>query len=124
MRRDLRIVVCICLCLLALVARGQGRKLTAAEAKEHVGEKATVCGTVASARYADRSNGKPTFLNLDAAYPKEIFTIVIWGSDRDKFEQPESKYANTSVCVSGTITSYRGSPEIVANEPSAIEVQK
>jgi hypothetical protein len=27
-------------------------KLTASEAKDHIGETATVCGTVASARYA------------------------------------------------------------------------
>jgi hypothetical protein len=47
----------------------QVKKLTAAEAKDHIGERATVCGRVASTRYAVTSRGKPTFLNLDKPYP-------------------------------------------------------
>jgi hypothetical protein len=46
-------------------AYSQGNKITASEAKNHIGERATVCGHVASIRYADRSKGQPTFLNLD-----------------------------------------------------------
>jgi len=68
-------------------------KLSATEAKNHVGEKATVCGTVASARYAESTKGQPTFLNLDKPYPHHIFTILIWGSDRRTFEK--------RVCVTG-----------------------
>ena len=29
-----------------------------------------------------RQQGQPTFLNLDDPYPKEVFTISIWGSER------------------------------------------
>ena len=101
----------------------QDKKLTATEAKNHVGEKATVCGTVASARYADRTNGQPTFLNLDEPYPKNVFTILIWGSNRGKFGEPETKYVNAKLCVTGTIASYRGAPEIVASDPDQISVQ-
>ena len=43
--------------------------LSPSEAQKHIGETATVCGTVAPARYADRSKGSPTFLNLGHAYP-------------------------------------------------------
>ena len=56
--------------------------LTPAEAKAHVGEMATVCGRVASARFAESSNRQPTFLNLDTPFPKHIFTVVIFGADR------------------------------------------
>jgi hypothetical protein len=115
-------VLILGLFLIPSVAHAQ-KKLTAAEAKNHIGEKATVCGTIASARYADRSNGQPTFLNLDEPYPKDIFTILIWGSDRAKFGEPETKYANAKVCVTGSISSCRGSPEIVANAPSQITVE-
>lgn len=100
------------------------KRITAVEAKDHVGEQATVCGQVESARYADRSKGQPTFLNLDEPYPKEIFTIVIWGSDRSKFGDPEAKYASKKVCATGLIKSYRGVPEIEASEPAQIEMQK
>src|SRR6476620_10630518 len=69
------------------------KRLTTAEAREHIGEVATVCGTVVSTRYAASTKGKPTFLNLDKPYPNQVFTIVIWGSDRDKFGRPEVEYS-------------------------------
>lgn len=111
------------LLLASAAAQGQ-KKLTAIEAKDHVGERAIVCGKVVSARYAARSNGQPTFLNLDEPYPNQIFTILIWGEDRPKFGTPESLYRDANVCVSGKISNYRGTPEIVATEPSQIVVRK
>ncbi|MGB9069378.1 MAG: hypothetical protein WCC21_12495 [Candidatus Acidiferrales bacterium] len=105
-------------------ASAQKTHLTAQEAKTHVGETQTVCGKVVSARYATGSKGQPTFLNLDQPYPKEIFTILIWGDDRSKFGTPETEYRDSNVCVTGKITSYRGTPEIAATEPGQIVAQK
>jgi len=105
-------------------AQPQTRSITAAEAKNHVGEKATVCGNVVSTRYSARTKGSPTFLNLDEPYSRQIFTILIWGSDRQKFGEPEAKYENKKVCVTGLIKDYRGVPEVVAEQPSQIEIQK
>jgi hypothetical protein len=96
---------------------------TADQAKNHVGERATVCGVVASAHLAASSKGQPTFLNLDKPYPSQIFTILIWGSDRAKFGNPERDYARKNICVSGAIEEYRGTPEIIARSPSQIEVK-
>jgi hypothetical protein len=107
-----------------LFASAQKTRLTAQEAKTHVGETQTVCGKVVSARYAAKSKGQPTFLNLDEPYPKEIFTILIWGDDRSKFGTPETAYGDSNVCVTGKIASYRGTPEVVATEPSQIVAQK
>jgi hypothetical protein len=109
--------------VLAFSAAGQSNKITAHEAKDHIGEIQTVCGKVASTHFASGSKGQPTFLNLDEPYPKEIFTILIWGSDRPKFGIPESKYRDARVCVTGNIANYRGTPEIVATEPSQIVVR-
>lgn len=100
------------------------KHLTTSEAKEHLGEIATVCGAVLGTHFASSSNKQPTFLNLDKPYPDPIFTIVIWGSDRSKFGNPETKYANKRVCVTGNIKEYRGAPEVIAEEPSQIEIQK
>ncbi len=123
--RTLRNLGLAFVCLVAaFVVQAQTGHISAAEAKNHVGEKATVCGTVVSARYAERSRGQPTFLNLDKPYPNQIFTIVIWGADREKFGNPETNYRDKQVCVTGKITSYRGTPEITANEPSQIEIRK
>ena len=97
--------------------------ISAAEAKNHVGERGTVCGEVASTHYAARSRGNPTFINLDKAYPDQIFTVLIWGSDRPKFGDPEEKYRNKHICVAGKISDYKGVPEIVAYDPSQINVR-
>jgi DNA/RNA endonuclease YhcR with UshA esterase domain len=99
----------------------QGQTLTAAEAKAHIGETATVCGTVASARYAAQSRGRPTFLNLDAPYPNQVFTVVIWGDARLNFpEPPEAAYRRKRICVTGLIETYRGVPQIVVRTPATI----
>jgi len=123
--RTARVLMLTFSCLAAFsVLCAQAGRLTSAEAKNHIGERATVCGKVVSAHYATRTKGNPTFLNLDEPYPKQIFTILIWGSDRPKFGDPENKYANKNVCVSGTVKDYRGVPEVVAEQPSQIEIQK
>ncbi len=103
--------------------RVNAQTLTAAEAKKHIGEMATVCGKVVSTRYAARSQSQPTFLNLDEPYPRQIFTIVIWGSDRPKFGEPEATYRGKSVCVTGQIKEYKGVPEVLASEPEQIKPQ-
>lgn len=103
-------------------ALGQ-KKLTASEAKEHYGENATVCGEVVGTRYASSTKGQPTFLNLDKPYPNQIFTIVIWGSNRSKFGKPEDDYKNKRICVTGKITAYAGLPEVVADDPKEIRIE-
>jgi hypothetical protein len=116
-------VVLICIVASSQLYAQTGH-LTATEAKNHVGERATVCGSVASTHFAARTKGSPTFLNLDEPYPRQIFTILIWGSDRSKFGDPEVKYGNRRVCVTGLIKDYKGVPEVIVEQPSQIEVQK
>ena len=98
------------------------KTLTATEAKAHIGELATV-GKVVSTRWAESSRGSPTFLNFDQPYPNQIFTLVIWGNDRSKFDNPETTYRGKRVCVTGKINAFKGVPEVVANEPAQIKVQ-
>jgi len=107
---------------LAIQAQAQ-KSISAAAAKDHVGEKATVCGEVASAHFAARSRGTPTFINLEKPYPNQIFTVLIWGSDRPKFGSPEREYDGKRICVTGKVNIYRGMPEIIAYEPSQISMQ-
>ncbi len=94
------------------------------DAHKYIGMEKTVCGTVASATYAVRSRGRPTFLNLDKPYPKQIFTVVIWGSDRNKFKNPpETFFKGKRICVTGIIESYRGKSEIIVRSPDQIIVK-
>jgi len=118
-----RILLCIWIATIFSVTLAAQKKLTTAEAKDHVGETATVCGTVASTRYAASTRGQPTFLNLDKPYPSQIFTALIWGSNRSKFGTPEIDYKGKRVCVTGKITEYRGVPEIVTDSPQQIKTE-
>ena len=113
----------ICFLAANVCVFAQAKQFTAAEAKHHIGEHASVCGKVVDTRYAAKTRGAPTFLNLDKAYPNPIFTVVIWGESREKFGAPEEKYRNQQVCVEGEITNYRGTPEIVASDPAQIKIQ-
>lgn len=100
--------------------RADGAAINAEEAARHVGENATVCGVVASATYAARSRSQPTFLNLDKPYPNQVFTAVIFGSDRSKFGEPEVSLQGKRICVTGAIRLYRGKPEIILHDPSQL----
>lgn len=124
-RRHLSIVLALWLAGCAsLYARGvQAHTITAEQAKDHVGETATVCGRVASAHYASKSRGQGTFLNLDRPYPDQIFTLVIWGSNRASFGQPEKRYRNKHVCVTGFISVYRGQPDMTLRSPGQVKVR-
>jgi hypothetical protein len=123
--KPFRSLAVLALCLVAIPApHAQTKTLTTAEARDHIGDRATVYGKVISTHYAKSSKGGPTFLNLDEPYPKEVFTILIWGSDREKFGAPEDEYKGLRVCVTGKITSYRSRPEIVTTERGQIEIQK
>jgi hypothetical protein len=102
----------------------QAKTLTAPEAKQHIGQTATVCGKVLSPRFATTTKGQPTFLNIDKAYPRQEFTVVIWGADRAKFDTPEATYRDKTICTTGKIQEYRDGAEIVATDPKQIEVQK
>jgi DNA/RNA endonuclease YhcR with UshA esterase domain len=94
------------------------------ETGKYIGQQKTVCGTVASAHYATRSKGQPTFINLNKPYPNQVFTVLIWGSDRGKFEKPpEMLYSGKEICVTGMIKSYQGRPEIIVKDPSQIKAK-
>jgi len=97
--------------------------LTADEAVKHVGETATVCGTVASANYAVRSRGQPTFLNLDKPYPNELFTVVIWSESRPSFGTPETTLLGKRVCTTGVIRLYHRRAEMILRSPDQLTQQ-
>jgi uncharacterized repeat protein (TIGR02543 family) len=92
------------------------------EAKNHIGERTTVYGTVVDTNYASGSSGKPTFLNMCYSYPNpNRFTVVIWGENRVEFSQPpEDYYDGKTIYVSGLIVSCQGVPEIEVTSPSQI----
>ena len=118
-----RILFISCVSLWTSLPIAQEQSIKPADAGKYIGEKKTICGVVASATYAVRTKGQPTFLNLDQAYPNQIFTVLIWGSDRKKFnDPPETAYKGKTICVTGTIKSFRGKPEIIVRDPTQINI--
>ena len=94
------------------------------EAGEYVGDRAEVCGTVASVSHARQIGGEPTFINLERDHPNQPFTAVIWNEDRPAWDEPpEQRYANQEICVTGTIDMHDGTPQIVVSDPRQIAVR-
>jgi hypothetical protein len=93
--------------------------LTPGEAASHIGDTATVCGDVSGMHATLRAKGQPAFLDLDGRYPQNLFTVLIWGKDQPKFGNL-ARFSNQRICVSGVISGYRGKPEMILHDPSAI----
>jgi len=98
---------------------------------DHPEKVVTVEGVIVRTYYAKNSKGKPTFLDFHDPY-EGYFNCVIWQEDkqtgtliRDKFIEafppnPETYFLNKQVGVEGTIEIYKGTPEIVLEDPSQI----
>jgi hypothetical protein len=117
--RSLRAVIASTV-LIAWVVAARAATISPEEAARHVGENATVCGLVASTNYAVQAPAAPTFLDLGNPYPHQIFTAVIFGSDRAKFGTPEVSERAKQVCVTGEISLYEGKPQIVLRDPNQL----
>lgn len=124
-RRNLPILLAfwIAACVSVYAHTPRTKTFTAEQAKDHVGETATVYGRVASTHYAEKTRGRATFLNLDRSYPNQIFTVVIWGRDRARFGRPEKVYRGKHVCVTGFISVYRGQPDMTLRSPRQIRAK-
>ncbi|MFZ5553846.1 MAG: DNA/RNA non-specific endonuclease [Bacteroidota bacterium] len=94
-------------------------KLNTIQAQYHIGEKVTVCGTVVSTKYAEKSGA--TFINLDRQFPDQVFTIAIWKQNRANFSyKPEEYLKGHVICVTGELKDNKGKPQVEINNESAI----
>ncbi len=101
-----------------------GVLIPAAEAHKYIGKNRTISGKVVEARYAAESSGQPTFLSFGEPYPNHVFDVVIWGSERSKFENPpDSAFRGRHLHVTGLIEEYEGKPRIVVKNPGQIFVR-
>jgi len=97
--------------LVLFASIGQCQTITAAQAREHDGETATVCGVAQNEHTAATTRGKPTFIDLDSSFPYQIFSILVWDEDRPNVG--ELPHTGSKVCVTGLINYYHGVPRIV-----------
>ncbi len=93
------------------------------QAGEFIGKEATVCGIVDGARFAENSEGQPTFLFMGGNFPGHKFSARIWGRDRGAFDAPPEQLAGKTICVTGEIRTSNGRPEIVVRGPRNLKVK-
>jgi hypothetical protein len=106
--------------LLVWASSGYAESVSPEDAVRHIGETATVCGVVASAKFEANAHSRPTLLNLGKSYPHAVFTAVIYGDNRSKFGTPETSLHGKRIRVTGQISDYHGKPEIVLTDPSQL----
>ena len=94
------------------------------EEKDHVGATIKVKAKIFGVAYLKNAKNTPTFINLGAAYPNQLLTVVIWGDVRKKldYSPEEKKYAQGMAAVSGKVELYNGKPQIVIKDSSQFKI--
>ena len=101
-------------------------RVAPADAKNHIGDTATVCGKVVDTKvpkYGIAGHGKPVSFYIDQAEPNPIFTFVAFGTPPAGPEEVIAAYKDKRVCVTGKITHLPagGAPFIMASDRAQIK---
>ena len=89
----------------------------------YVGDSITVTGKVHTTKYFSETPNKPTLLNMGAAFPNQLLTVLIEKGDRGRFKpEPEVLYLNREISVSGRVILYKNKPEIIVRSQSQIKI--
>jgi len=116
-----RIVLLTAIALFFAFGASAQKMIPVKDVARHMNENVTVCGKVFGTKLLDGPN--ITFLDMGAAHPNQLLTVVIKGEDRSKFTgKPEDEYKDKNVCVTGTIINFKGKPEIVLSDPANIKL--
>jgi hypothetical protein len=112
------LLACVALAKPAGAAQRTPPRYTPDQAKDHVGEFATVEGRVVEVNESGAGN---VFVNFGAPYPKNTFTAFVFASDVRWFFNL-ARLRGATVQVTGDIKLYQGKPEIVLKKPSQLRV--
>lgn len=91
-------------------------------ATKFTGKSGVVCGKVGRARFAENSEGEPTFLYMGGDFPRHTFTARIPGAVRAKFSPAPETLEGKAVCVIGDIQRDASRAEIVISSPSNLKL--
>ena len=112
----------IFLCLLSFFGNAQ-TTIKLEDVSKHVGDSVNVCGKVFSSRFLESATDTPTFINLGAAFPSQLLTIVIWGETRKQFTgKPENDWMDKEICVTGRIALFKGKPQIIITDSKQVKL--
>ncbi len=91
---------------------GNAKTVELKDAGNHIDEYAKVCGQV----YGYKALDGLTLVNMGAAYPDQLITIVLKGAAKDAAASIDGK----TICVTGKIILYKGKPEIIVTDPGML----
>ena len=92
------------------------------QATRFVGQNGMVCGKVEKTRYAENSEGSPTFLHMGGAFPRHTFSARIPQDQRDRFRPTPEELEGRDVCVVGTISRDASRAEIAVRSPADVKL--
>jgi DNA/RNA endonuclease YhcR with UshA esterase domain len=93
------------------------------ELKDHIGDSVEVKGQVYGIRYLESAKNTPTFINMGAAYPNQLLTVVIWGDVRQHLPyKPEEVIVpkKGDITVFGKVEENKGKPQITVRNPDQL----
>ena len=119
--KPLLLALSLLLPLAALHAQDKEKRpdaLPAKDAKGKVGETVTIEAKVAEVNKTE----KIVRINLEARFPKQELTLVIFSSNFSKFEEVE-KLEGKTVRVTGKVTEYQKRPQIVLEAKEQLKAE-
>jgi hypothetical protein len=102
----------------ALSAVAKADSISPGQARNYVGEYVTVLGVVSQ---VSRSRGGTTFINFGGRFPNHVFYGVIFKKRSGRFSGV-FQLEGLKVAITGTISLYKGKPQIILDSPQQIEV--
>ena len=116
----MKFIVALVFSFISLSAFSQ-KEVSINDLSGHVGDSVVVTSTVYGGRFL--SGNSLTLLNMGAAYPNQLLTVVIRGDDRTKFDEaPETLFHGKDIQVKGKVEMYNGKPQIVVTTKEQIDI--
>lgn len=94
----------------------QYQKIRLEDVKNNIGNNVTVTGKV----FSSKDIKSMVLVNLGAAYPKQLLTVVLKGDAKQLAGQLDDK----TITIQGKVIDYKGKAEIVVEDVHAISIEK
>lgn len=101
--------------------QAQEKHIQAIKAPFYVGQTVMACGTLAEVVKFEKRH----FLNLDAKYPNQSLSLLIWAENYTQFEKRFGKleqFIGRRFCARGMIKPYKNKLEITLRNPQFLRL--
>jgi len=94
------------------------------QVKNHVGDSVKVRGKIFGVRFLETATNKPTFINIGAAYPDQVLTVLIPFETRKilGYKPEDKKFEHGMAVVTGKVELYKGKPQIIIKDPNQLAI--